>query len=290
MRLEFNYVIIDDDFSDDDDRSNIDSLIEKINKRLESKGFIPIHHTFVSKSAFEQARQDSQSTTEPIINKRIDLYLSDNNLGNSGGQPDNNEHAHDGIEIYINLKQNFTCDFVLYTRSNATEIINKMVTFLQYYKNPDLFSRFNFIARGNNEDWHNKVLEIIDFIITKREEMNILRGLFAEKISSIDKHLKGILGNPNETFKQTLDKIASKGYFSRSKITNIETRLNNLRQVRNALLHNDEEFDTACKEYKIAYTYYENDGSSRKEYIYESKCEEHRKDLLEVYKEVMSWT
>lgn len=286
MRLEFNYVVIDDDFSDDDDRSNIDSLIEKINKRLESKGFIPIHHTFVSKSAFEQARQDSQSTTEPIVNKRIDLYLSDNNLGNSGGQPDNNEHAHDGIEIYINLKQNFTCDFVLYTRSNATEIINKMVTFLQYYKNPDLFSRFNFIARGNNEDWHNKVLEIIDFIITKREEMNILRGLYAEKISAMDIHLKKILGsNPDENFKKTLDNIPKK-YFQNSQI-DIKKFLDNLRQIRNALLHCNEEFDPIRREYKITY---KDENSGKEKYILENEFEKHRKQLLEVYEEVMSWT
>lgn len=287
MRLEFNYVVIDDDFSDVDDRSNIDSLIEKINKRLESKGFIPIHHTFVSKSAFEQARQDSQSTTEPIVNKRIDLYLSDNNLGNSGGQPDNNEHAHDGIEIYINLKQNFPCDFVLYTRSNATEIINKMVTFLQNSKNPDLFSRFNFIARETNEDWHNKVLEIIDFIITKREEMNILRGLFAEKISAMDIHLKKILGsNPDENFKKTLDNIPKK-YFQNSKISDIKKFLNNLRQIRNALLHCNEEFDTIRREYKITY---KDENSGKEKYILEKEFEKHRKQLLEVYEEVMSWT
>lgn len=287
MRLEFNYVVIDDDFSDDDDRSNIDSLIEKINKRLESKGFIPIHHTFVSKSEFEQARTNSQNTTKPIVNKRIDLYLSDNNLGNSGGQSDNNEHAHDGIEIYISLKQDFICDFVLYTRSNATEIIEKMVTFLQNSQNPDLFSRFNFIARETKDDWHDNVLKVIDFIITKREEMNILRGFYAEKISTMDIHLKKILGsNPDENFKKTLDNIPKK-YFQNSKISDIKNFLNNLRQIRNALLHCNEEFDPIRREYKITY---KDENSGREKYIFENEFEKHRKQLLEVYEEVMSWT
>ena len=279
MRLEFNYVVIDDDFNDEDDRSNIDNLIKKINQKLEDKGFIPKCLTYSSKNEFENAL----SNIKDITYKRIDLYLSDNNLGNSGGKSDNNEHAHDGIEIYMNLKKEFICDFILYTRSDTKEIVEKMITFLSDYQNPSLFTRFNFIARNSNDDWHEQVLALIDFIITKREEMNNLRGLFAEKISTMDLHLKTILNrSKDEKFKVTVNSIPSQ-YLTNPKI---KKYLHNLRQIRNALLHCDEEFDIARKEYKITY---KEEGSTKQKIIYESDSNEYRKRLLKVYAEVMSW-
>jgi|GEM_PF-1421537 len=284
MRLDFNYVVIDDDFLDDDDREDIDSLINKINQKLEQKGFEPFAQEFSSKEKFEE-----QIAKDRLTTKRIDLYLSDNNLGNNS-EIQELEHSNDGIEIYLELKKQFICDFVLYTRSSTAEIIERMAEYLQQQQYPGLFSRFTFVPRKDNEEWHEDVLELIDHILTKREEMNNLRGLFAEKISRIDLHLKKILKrHDDEKLWQTIDSIPNK-YFQNSKIT--KEYLHNLRVIRNALLHNDEEYDTYRKEYKITYECENNKGrkTGGKSTIYESAIIKHRKHLIEVYKEVLSWS
>ena len=283
MRLDFNYVVIDDDFLDDDDREDIDALIEKINRKLEEKGFEAFPQEFASKEDFEEQFEKDKLTT-----KRIDLYLSDNNLGNNS-RIQELQHSNDGIEIYLELKKQFICDFVLYTRSSTAEIIERMAEYLRQHNYPGLFSRFTFVPRKDNDKWHNDVLELIDHILTKREEMNNLRGLFAEKISRIDLHLKKILKrHDDEKLWQTIDSIPDK-YFQNSKIT--KAFLHNLRVIRNALLHNDEEYDTLKKEYKITCELENHKGkkSGGIRTIYESEIVKYRKQLIEVYKEVLSW-
>lgn len=294
MRLDFNYVVIDDDFLDEDDREDIDILIQKIDDRLKQKGFEPSARLFASKENFEQHIKKEKQTT-----KRIDLYLSDNNLGNNSKVDDEESHdeenvqekhhSNDGIEIYLGLKKQFICDFVLYTRSSTAEIIARMADYLQENQYPGLFSRFTFVPRKDNEEWHDDVLELLDHILTKREEMNNLRGLFAEKISRIDIHLKKILQrDSDETLWKTIDEIPNR-YFQNTQIT--KEYLLNLRVIRNALLHNDEEYDTFKREYKITYECENNKGrkTGGKRTIYESEIVKHRKHLIEVYKEVLSW-
>lgn len=286
MRLEFNYIVIDDDFNDDDDCKDINSLIEKINQKLREKGFIPNYSKYVSKKAFKN-EQDSKSKATTL--NRIDLYLSDNNLGNSGDLPDENEHSNDGIEIYIQLKKDFICDFILYTRSDTQEIINKMIQYLNTSRDPGLFTRFNFIARNSNESWHEGILETIDFIITKREEMNNLRGLFAEKIAQIDLHLKQLLQRDNnEKFRVTLENIPQ-SRFNNSSLT--WKKLDNLRQIRNALLHCNEEFNIQSNEYTLTYKEEDNSGkkTNKEKIIYESQCTKYRNWLTSAYEEVMAW-
>ncbi len=277
MRLEFNYVVIDDDFIDEDDIEDIEELIEKIDNKLMNKGFEPKSQTYSSKREFETFLKNNREST-----KRIDLYLSDNNLGDHQGITDV-KHANDGIQIYLDLKKLFICDFVLYTRSSTTEIINKMTDYLTEQQNPGLFSRFTFVPREKDE-WHNDVLILLDHILTKREEMNNLRGLFAEKIAKIDLHLKNILSlDPDEGFKQTLNAIPNK-YFNNSTIN--KNYLDNLRQMRNALLHQNEVYDKIKCEYIITYDLERNKG---KKEIRESECAKYRKQLNDVYKEIMSW-
>lgn len=276
MRLDFNYVVIDDDFVDEDDIDDVQELIDKINKKLGDKGFEPKVQTYASKSEFETYLTENRESTN-----RIDLYLSDNNLGDHQGLTDV-EHANDGIQIYLDLKKAFICDFVLYTRSSTTEIINKMTAYLTEQQNPGLFSRFTFVPREDS-DWHDEILVLLDHILTKREEMNNLRGLFAEKISKIDLHLKNILNrNKGEKFYETVNAIPSR-YFND---TTKKAYLNNLRQMRNALLHQNEFYDKINKEYIIKYELENNKGKAE---IRESKCSIYRKQMNDVFKDVMSW-
>lgn len=280
MRLDFNYVVIDDDFEDDDYKGDIESLMIKIDSKLKDKGFTPRPFKYSSKSDFKNDLKNQRLTTN-----RVDLYLSDNNLGD---ETDN--HENDGIEIYLELKQEFICDFALYTRSETSEIVSKMASYLVEHQYPGLFSRFTFIPRIEyNDEWHDNVLELIDHILTKREEMNNLRGLFAEKIAKIDLHLKGILNSdPEENFKATIRKIPE----SRFKNSNInKDYLDNLRQIRNALLHVDEIYNPIKREFTISY-YLEDKKGKRTQsrvIIYESECSKYRNQLNTVCEEILSW-
>ena len=280
MRLDFNYVVIDDDLEDVDDRADVVNLINKIDNKLRNKGFVPKCFMYSSKNEFTSDLSRNELTTN-----RIDLYLSDNNLGD-----ETNEHDNDGIEIYLELKKEFICDFALYTRSDTSEIVAKMAKYLIDKNYPGLFSRFTFIPRiESNDQWHKDVLELLDHILTKREEMNNLRGLFAEKIAKIDLHLKEILNSdPEENFKATLRRIP----VSRFKNSNInKDYLDNLRQIRNALLHAEETFDPIKKEFTISY-YLEDKKGKRTQsrvIIYESECSKYRNQLNTVCEEILSW-
>lgn len=278
MRLDFNYVIIDDDFEDDDDSIDVRNLINKIDLSLKNKGFNPNHHEYESKSEFERA-----ISADNISTKRIDLYLSDNNLGD-----DSDDHDNEGIEIYLELKKNFICDFALYTRSNTSEIVKKMASYLVEHQYPGLFSRFTFIPRTpNNERWHDDVLVLLDHIITKREEMNNLRGLFAEKISKIDAHLRTVFAsnvNLDDNLKAIINKIPN-DRFNKSNIE--KNQLDRLRQIRNALLHQDEQYDSVKQEYRIIFELESNKG---KVMITEGECSKYRTQLNEVCREILSWS
>lgn len=276
MRLDFNYVIIDDDFEDDDDSIDVRNLISKIDLSLKNKGFNPNHYEYESKSEFEKAIRENSIST-----KRIDLYLSDNNLG------DDNDNDNEGIEIYLELKKNFICDFALYTRSNTSEIVKKMASYLVEHQYPGLFSRFTFIPRTpNDERWHDDVLVLLDHIITKREEMNNLRGLFAEKISKIDIHLRKVFKsnvNLDDNLKAIINKIPN------DRFTNCDiekSHLDRLRQIRNALLHQDEKYDSIKQEYRIIFELENNKGRVM---IAESECSKYRSQLNEICQEILSW-
>lgn len=277
MRLDFNYVIIDDDFEDDDDSIDVKNLINKIDSSLRNKGFNPNHYEYQSKSEFENAIKENSIST-----KRIDLYLSDNNLGD-----ESDDHDNEGIEIYLELKKNFICDFALYTRSNTSEIVKKMASYLVEHQYPGLFSRFTFIPRTpNDERWHDDVLVLLDHIITKREEMNNLRGLFAEKISKIDAHLRKIFKS-NINLEDNLKAIINKIPNDRFTNCNIEkSHLDRLRQIRNALLHQDEQYDSIKQEYRIIFELENNKGRVM---IAESECSKYRSQLNAICQEILSW-
>lgn len=280
MRLDFNYVVIDDDLEDIDDRADVVRLIDEIDNKLRDKGFMPNCYKYASKNEFTSDLSRNELTTN-----RIDLYLSDNNLGD-----ETNEHDNDGIEIYLELKKEFICDFALYTRSDTSEIVAKMAKYLIDKNYPGLFSRFTFIPRiESNDQWHKDVLKLLDHILTKREEMNNLRGLFAEKISKLDLHLKKIMNSdPEENFKATIRRIPE-SRFKNSQIK--KDYLDNLRQIRNALLHADEVYDPIKNEFTIDY-YLEDKRGKRTQsriIIYESECSKYRNQLNKVCEEVLSW-
>lgn len=283
MRLDFNYVVIDDDLEDIDDREDVANLINKIDDKLRNKGFLPECYMYASKKEFTDDLSRNKLTTN-----RIDLYLSDNNLGDDS---DDNDNDNDGIEIYLELKKEFICDFALYTRSDTSEIVAKMAKYLIDKNYPGLFSRFTFIPRiESNDQWHKDVLELLDHILTKREEMNNLRGLFAEKIAKIDLHLKTILQRSlDEKFRVTISNIP-KNYFSNKEVS--WKYLDDLRQMRNALLHADEIYDPVKKEFTITYIIEDNKGkrTKSKNIIYESECSKYRTQLNQVCEEVLSWS
>ncbi len=122
MRLDFRVVIVDDELDDPDNSRSILEYKKIIEDRLVLKGFIPNVETY--KSADEvNGLVDSKK-------RRIDLYISDNNLGENGSD----QEIKEGIDLYFHLKKNFQCDFLLYTRSNKDSIIQKLIEDLTFKK------------------------------------------------------------------------------------------------------------------------------------------------------------
>ena len=272
MRLDFNYAIIDDDFIDEDDSWEVEQLIKKINENIEDKGFKPICKRYKSKRDFENS-----ITREDISPNRIDLYISDNNLGN-------NTHINDrgkkdvGIDIYLDLKDTLICDFILYTRASTSSIVKRLSDYLLEKQNPGIFSRFTFVPRSaNNTVWHQEVVQVIDHILTKREEINNLRGLYAQYVSRIDLMIKDKFNRDNqETLEESINSINKKHFTSNFP----KAFLHNIRTIRNSLLHNDEEYCKINNEFII---YFKVGKNPKGGIIKESELKKYRKFLYEAY-------
>ncbi len=152
MRLDFNVVLIDDDKDDSQRNRGVNRLKQLVENHIRQKGFKPIIR-------FEKSSNPILELND-FEKKRIDLYLSDNNLSNNSQENNINEED-GGIELYLNLKELFICDFILYSRSDKSTIIRKLTTDLNEKQNPNLFSRFSFIERNStSEDWINNILYI----------------------------------------------------------------------------------------------------------------------------------
>lgn len=272
MRLDFNVVFVDDDFLDDQDREDVDNLIQKLKVNVALKGFELKEHCFPTIEAANQYKQPQN---------RIDLFLSDNNLGNNQNHVDATL-SNGGIDYYLHLrKQKYTCDFVLYTMADRDEIVNKLSADLNKTKDPSLFTRFTFINRDETDAWHTKVLNLLDHLLTKREELNNIRGLYAQKVSEIDLHLKSKFPDTKEMrLKKTIRSIPS------AVITDVNRKfLDTIREIRNGLMHYEETFCSTEKEYVIRFA---GDDKSISYEIYESKLQIYRDKLNQAYQLVMS--
>lgn len=238
MRLDFNVVIVDDDFNNKVKRRSIDSLILRLEEYINKKGFTSKFFKYLSMNDF----LTNKSICGDQHLGRIDLQLSDNNLQ---GQDQ------DGIDLYLKLKETkLTCDFILYTRSDIDEIVNKLSQDLNDKKDPNLFTRFTFVARASDPsdlDWHNPIFHTIDHIISKREEINHLRGLFAQVTAKIHNRLKTLIGNHRLDFESSIDTAWER------KIIDSELKkwLHTQRLRRNSIIHNDETYDSQKKTFYI---------------------------------------
>ena len=83
MRLDFNIVLIDDDRDDSPRNRGVNRLKQLLENHIRRKGFNPIFR-------FEKSSHPilSLSSSEK---KRVDLYLSDNNLRNNSHEKNTNE-------------------------------------------------------------------------------------------------------------------------------------------------------------------------------------------------------
>ena len=268
MRLDFNLVVVDDDWDDPESNTNIRELITKIDKKIQSKGFNLKFDAFSDPDdAFKNA------------NKRVDLFLSDNNLG------DNQKHTdltkgNAGIDYYLRLRSEpYLCDFVLYTKSPTDEIINKLTYDLKSKKDPNLFSRFTFVSREQGRDiWHIPILSLLDYILTKREEINTLRAIYAQYTSRIDVHLKTKFNRPSdERLNDTIKKIPD--HLGVDKDSLHEVRL-----IRNGLMHNDEELCTDTNQWTIKYEKLDRTT----DFIRENDLQKYRDKLNQAYSLVMN--
>jgi len=260
MRLEFNLVVVDDDWDDEDRNSNIKSLVDRISDNVSSKGFELKYQGFSDpQEAFNAAH------------RRVDLFLSDNNLGDN---PSRNDSQKDnaGIDYYLQLRTvPYLCDFVLYTRSKTDEIINKLINDLNARKDPNLFTRFTFVSRHDGSDtWHQPVLTLLDYVLTKREELNNLRGLYAQCVSRMHEDIKRKCGlNSRLDLEDSINNIQP-GKLSQADIAH----LHKIRIIRNGLMHNDEVFNTSVNRYEITFM---NRGNTH--VVSENNLQLHRDEL-----------
>jgi hypothetical protein len=183
MRLDFNIAVIDDDLNNPQKSRSINKLLVNIEEHINNKGFSTIFYKYLNMENFIGNMEINGKQHAG----RIDLYLSDNNL--------QGQHQ-DGIDVYLSLKNTgLICDFILYTRSDIDEIIKKLSKDLNTKKDPNLFTRFTFVARPDDPsdlNWHNPIIQTIEHIITTREEINTLRGLFAHVTAKMHHNLKNV--------------------------------------------------------------------------------------------------
>ncbi len=290
MRLEFNIVLVDDDKDDSRRNSGVLKLKMQIESHILRKGFKPVVHFY--KSSFDV---NSLSSNDK---KRIDLFLSDNNLSNNSRNEDLGGKD-GGIELFLNLRQEYLCDFILYSRVNKISIVNKLVNDLNTYKNPNIFTRFSFIERSNVdfdeldededqdiENWIYPILSIVDQIITRREELNNLRGIFAQVMSRVHhKMIERYRIPPSLNLADTI-----KYAFENKKITETDyIELLSLKNIRNGLLHNDEflcpDKEVRCIGYKkVTFSSTSRRISECDELIYETDdFDVYRKRLYKLY-------
>lgn len=288
MRLEFNYIMIDDDLGSSRNKRRAQKIQDKINQKIEEKGFIPKCHSYISFEDF--STQENQDTLKKDRH-RFDLYLSDNNLGNSSNDIDNNKHANDGIQIYLDLHKKFPCNFVLYSGATQDEIINKLITHLKENKDAGLFSHFTFVSRSSddNEAWIDKITDVIEMIISKREEINTFRGLYAQLTSKIHLKIKNILAlRGDHSFNDCIEELEKKLQdYNNIEQTDINI-LHKIRYIRNGLMHNDEQFCEQSDSYFIEYKYKQVTSSSISiEKIYIKDFDNYRKELRAIYDKIM---
>lgn len=279
MRLKINILVIDDDFEDDDKARGILSLIKKIENHIEEKGFEPV---ILKRKSIEEVMPDNISGISLNSPNRIDLCLSDNNLGNLNIEKSEKTLENAGIDFYLSqVKHKLICDFILYTRTSVDEIVNKLSADLLEKKDPNLFSRFTFVSRdARNDNWHSKVIDVLGFMLSKREELNNLRGLFAQETAIMHDMLKKLNNNDNLDFWHSIKKAKEK---ENSVISDeLYDRLNLIRKKRNAIIHNDELFCNFENQWYIEYKY--NDDETRK--IFESEFSELRKELKKLKKDL----
>jgi len=265
MRLDFNVIVVDDDWDDDDSNAGIKALIQQLELKVKYKGFTP------KVSGFSSVAEAGK-----VNSRRVDLYLSDNNLGDNVTHPNPNE-TNGGIEFYLQLKQNYICDFVLYTRSHIEEIVTKLAADLTTKKDPNLFSRFTFVSRDDgNTQWHNSITCLIDHLLTKREELNNLRGLYAQQVSSIDERLKG-----KYPLTAAMDLFDTINYIPGSDIATQQRQdLHEVRVIRNGLMHYDEELCPTKDEFVVRF---QNKSKTKTYEIYESNIKTYRDKLNAAY-------
>jgi hypothetical protein len=265
MRLDFNVTVVDDDWDDEDSNAGIKNLLQELEAKVKNKGF-----------ALEVA---GFTTATEALNKngrRIDLYLSDNNLGDNPTHPNPNE-TNGGVELYLQLRQHYICDFVLYTRSPIEEIVGKLAADLTTKQDPNLFSRFTFVSRDDgNTLWHHSIMDLIDHLLTKREELNNLRGLYAQQTSKMDEHLKRKYpSTATERLKRTINLIPGADIDAQ-----MRQELHEVREIRNGLMHYDEELCLINSEFVVRF---QDDDKTKTYEIYESNIKTYRDKLNAAY-------
>lgn len=274
MRLDFNMVLVDDEWEDEDARGEIEELIAALEKVVREKGFEPTTLCVNEPSKIDASFDKGNG-------RRVDLYISDNNLGmvHEGSPSDDG-----GIELYLKLKKTYLCDFILYTRSEEKGIIDKLVEDLQREQDPNLFSRLTFVSRKDGgTGWHLPVINVIEHMLTKREEINNLRGLYAQLTAKMDSHLRTKIKAKTSglDFYKIIESAA------KEKIIDSELKkwLHRQRDIRNGVIHNNEEF---CEKNKSWFVTFTTDNGTKTHQVFEADFLKIREKLKSTYNRVMA--
>lgn len=223
MYLDYRIHIIDDDYLRRDKGDELNDLIVQLKETIENKGF---HAKVFAFNSIDEANKN--------MPERVDYFLSDENLGGSNS----------GADFYHQLRKSYLNnfgDFILYTQNTKEWIIEKQIRELKEKKDPNLFSRFSFVARDLNRKWFAELTGIIEHSLSKREQMNTLRAIFAHETSKIHEALIGKFALSNETaFKTAISRITDIA---------LNANLTEIRNLRNGLVHNTEVQDANGKFY-----------------------------------------
>lgn len=249
MRNKINVLWLDDDLG-----PSAQKLVNLLENSLIKKGYslklLKYNDFSIAQDAFN----------DPKI--KIDFFISDFNLGEKDGAEIT------GFDFLLELrKNNHDKEFLLlYSNYDLPTIQHSILENLKSENsNIRYISNFYYLSLGNNEEIKKKEIEkCISLALCRWDELNAIRGEYAFACSTIEFITKKILSIVKNNNRYLTDCRFRDHYgaetdlinhaspnFDTTYICSLEAEWNNIREIRNDLEHNPENFDDSIYEYKI---------------------------------------
>jgi len=163
-----------------------------LNEYLEDKGFEADIVTYKSYSEFEDNEGDITHQ------KKYDLFLIDLNL----------DHGRTGDEIITKIRTNRILTDIIFYSTSLSDVRTKV---------NDNNIEGVFVTSRNQDDFEEKVTDVIDVTIKKVQDVNNLRGLIMAEVAELDRIQERIISKFNLIANNDFKKYIKEKVFSKIK-------------------------------------------------------------------------